>query len=96
MSMRPNQEENLNRKIKFICLVQQGTLPFKFEWFLNGSKLLLENERSHPLKIEIANDESTLTIAKLAKNDTGTYSCRVQNRYGFDQQSTNLFVKGSI
>ena len=81
-------------KFKIFCVILEGTKPFQFEWRFNDhqlSKLFIASE----YKIDSFNDDqSQLTIAKLDRKHSGTYSCSVRNNFGSDRQSTRLTVTG--
>ena len=82
------------------CNVLSGRQPLKFEWFKNGQHLYTQKGHEviddRPVSVETKNAFSILTLVNLSHKDSGNYSCRVQNQWGFDQQFTALSVKGSI
>lgn len=80
---------------KFLCSVQEGTKPFRFEWRKNNLLLSIV-ELPINYRIETNQDESTLMITKLSPNDSGNYSCTVRNNFGFDTQQIVLIVKGLL
>ena len=81
-------------KLTIVCVIQEGTKPFQFEWRFNDHQLS-KSSISSDYKIDSFNDDqSQLTIAKLDRKHSGTYSCSVRNNFGSDRQSTRLTVTG--
>lgn len=77
-------------KFKLVCYLEEGTKPFKFEWYKNGHSLSADSK----YMIKTYEDESELTIGKLEFGDLGKYTCTVRNHFGVDSHSTLLSVKG--
>lgn len=78
-----------------MCYIEEGVLPLQFDWYMNGN-LLSKTFENQKYRIETDQEESRLTITKLEANDSGNYSCVARNEFGFDDQSTQLSVKGLI
>jgi hypothetical protein len=77
---------------QLFCTVQEGSLPFFFEWSKNGQSLKANPDVNY--KIDNFDRFSTLTIAKIDRKDTGNYTCIVRNVFGTDSQNVLLTVKG--
>lgn len=97
---KPRLETSVDRKsqnygtaTKFLCSIQEGTKPFRFEWRKND-RILSPVELPINYRIETNSDDSMLIITKLSSKDSGNYSCTVRNKFGFDTQQTVLIVKG--
>lgn len=85
--------QDVGSKFKFHCAIQSGKRPIKFDWFVNGNPLY--NDYSDQIQIDnIDDDESTLTIKRLAMKNSANYSCQAKNEFGIDVQSTMLIVQG--
>lgn len=93
----PRRNQLEGSKLNIFCAPQQGSKPFRFEWFKNGQPLHHSRPSSSRLvrhRIDTSEDQSLLTIAKLVANDSGNYSCTVANQYGHDTLATSVLVKG--
>jgi hypothetical protein len=77
---------------QIFCSTQEGSLPLFFEWSKNGKSIKPNPEVNY--KIDNFDRFSTLTIAKIDRNDSGNYTCVVHNSIGSDSQSVLLSVKG--
>jgi hypothetical protein len=77
---------------QLFCTVQEGSLPLFFEWFKDGKSIKSNPEVNY--KIDNFDRFSTLTIAKIDRNDSGNYTCVVHNSIGSDSQSVLLSIKG--
>ncbi|RWS02322.1 Down syndrome cell adhesion molecule-like protein Dscam2 [Dinothrombium tinctorium] len=75
---------------RFLCGVQYGSAPFKFNWFIN-SKLI--SNHLPDVSIDTKEDESTLKIKYVKSENSGNYTCVVNNEFGKDSQSVMLIVK---
>ena len=86
------QENGQFENMSFIlsCMVSSGSQPFQFEWIKDDQ--LLENDDRH--KVENHETTSMLSLRKLHRKDTGSYTCKVKNQFGTDSTSTRLLVKG--
>lgn len=88
----PKRSQELDTKLSIFCSVQQGTKPYKFEWYRNGQILSTSDSR---YRIETSIDNSVLTIPNLSILDSSSnFSCSVRNHVGHDTKSTILIVKG--
>lgn len=90
---KPKKILNVGSKSTMLCSIQDGSLPFRFEWLKNGHILspIMDNSVH---RITTAEGESLLVIDRLSSSDSGNYSCSVTNSFGSDAQSTVLVVKG--
>ena len=87
-----SQQADVNASFQIFCSVRQGAQPLFFEWFKNSKPI-----RQGPgIRWQIENSKlfSTLMIERIAKEDTGNYSCLVKNIYGSDSINVKLTVKG--
>ena len=84
-----------NSSASFTCIVHTGSLPYRFEWFKNEFPIQQESF-SFSSRISLTNLEnlSTLTLRSLELDDSGEYSCRVENSDGRDSTETILQVRG--
>ncbi|RWS02321.1 Down syndrome cell adhesion molecule-like protein Dscam2 [Dinothrombium tinctorium] len=78
---------------RFLCGVQYGSAPFKFNWFIN-SKLI--SNHLPDVSIDTKEDESTLKIKYVKSENSGNYTCVVNNEFGKDSQSVMLIVKSPL
>lgn len=85
---------NLGAKFRMTCNVDQGTGPFRFEWFKNIDRLNGQNQKNYEIKLE--DDQTELTIFKVSQSDSANYSCKVFNDYGSDLKHTTLVVQGLL
>ncbi|KAF7493498.1 Down syndrome cell adhesion molecule -like protein [Sarcoptes scabiei] len=92
--IRSNQTLMIGSKFKFLCYLESGTKPFKFEWFKNN-QAILENKSppSSSYTIKTNEDESMMSITAIDIDDEGIYSCSVRNDFGTDRKSIRLVVK---
>lgn len=72
------------------CSPYIGQAPFRFSFFKNGH-LLHQSDR---LTVDSKDSFSQLMIKNLSENDSGNFSCTVENSFGTDHQWTVLSVKG--
>ncbi|XP_054724901.1 titin-like [Uloborus diversus] len=84
-------EINLGMRASVSCAIIDGDPPFEISWFKNGI-LLSDGSNISIRKV----DDFTLNLAlqKIGVNSNGNYSCRVTNKYGHDEKSALLSVKG--
>ncbi|RWS09189.1 hemicentin-1-like protein, partial [Dinothrombium tinctorium] len=71
-----------------LCSVSKGTSPLFFNWSKNGKTI-----NKHSVIIKTEPIMSTLSIDKVGRDDTGNYSCIVNNAYGEDSNTFPLIVK---
>ncbi|RWS05571.1 Down syndrome cell adhesion molecule-like protein Dscam2 [Dinothrombium tinctorium] len=77
-------------KVRAVCSVLHGTEPFEFNWFKHETSI---NEHLSNIKIETNSGVSTLIFEKVSRNDSGNYTCVVNNAYGEDKTSFVLTIK---
>ena len=75
------------------CAAEEGELPLKFEWLVNGQAAHTGARLLGP-RIEHSNRSSTLVISGIDRRDAGIYKCMASNRFGSDTQSVLLSVRG--
>ena len=75
-----------------LCYVLSGSLPLKFQWLKDGQAI---SKSLNHIQI-VSNDEmsSKLSIKKVSSNDSGNYTCSVQNDVGIDAHTVKVTVKG--
>ena len=80
----------LGKTFKIPCALVMGTEPVDFQWLKNG----FEIEPNSRIFWESKSSNSFLVFKIIQQNDSGNYSCRAQNLFGSDSQSTFLRVQG--
>ena len=76
----------------FFCFVSSGSLPLKFQWLKDGQVI---NKLQKDIQIVSVDEMSSkLSIKKTTSNDSGNYTCSVQNHVGIDSHTFKLTVKG--
>ena len=75
------------------CSVEKGSEPFFFEWSRNGKSIRPGPDVKY--RIDNLKLSSGLTIEKVARSDTGNYTCLVKNAVGSDSQNVILNIKGN-
>lgn len=78
-------------RLALTCLAILGDIPLTFHWNKNGIDFRNDNDHVH---VENSHSMSTLFFENLSINDSGNYSCLVENQFGFDRQNTYLSVQG--
>ena len=75
-----------------LCYVVSGSLPLRFQWLKDGQAI---GKSLNHIQI-VSNDEmsSKLSIKKVSSNDSGNYTCSVQNDVGIDAHTVKVTVKG--
>ena len=91
-SLNPFQTQIQGSRFFLNCVTILGDSPLTFHWMKNGHKIL-DDDNDH-IHIRKDNLMSTLLIENLSSNDSGNYTCSVNNRGGFDSQSSYLNVQG--
>ena len=81
-----------NKKFLLICLIPSGDHEIGFEWFLNGQKVV-PNENVFVNQHE---DSSMLNIRSMSLELAGEYECRVSNRFGSDIRSISVKLDGKL
>ena len=81
-----------SKKFLLTCLLLSGDLDATFEWFLNGQKVV-PNENVYVNNLE---DSSMLNIKSMNLELSGEYECRVSNRFGKDSRSISVKLEGEI
>ena len=88
------KKNELSEDMSFMlsCMLSSGSQPVHFEWLKDN--LLLEDRKRH--KIENHETISLLSLQKLQRKDSGSYTCNVKNQFGTDSTSTQLLIKGYL
>lgn len=76
-------------RVNVFCGIKSGSKPLKYKWLQNG-KVLKNTEN---LSIDMQTDYSVLTIVPSSRNDGGNYTCLVENEFGKDSFTAQLFLK---
>ncbi len=90
--MQFNKLIDLPKGSQFIllCNSYNGLSPFRFSFFKDSHPL----HQSDRLTVDSKDSFSQLIIKKLSEDDSGNFSCTVENSFGSDHQWTVLSVKG--
>ena len=75
-----------------LCYVVSGSLPLKFQWLKDGQAI--SKSLNHIQIVSIDEMSSKLSIKKVSSNDSGNYTCSVQNDVGIDSHTVKVTVKG--
>ena len=81
-----------NKRFFLICLASGGDQEIHFEWFLNGKKVV-PNENVYVNQHE---DSSLLNIRSMSLELAGDYECRVFNRFGKDSRIIPVKLEGKL
>ena len=76
----------------FVCFASSGSLPLKFQWLKDGQAI--SKSLNHIQIVSIDEMSSKLSIKKVSSNDSGNYTCSVQNDVGIDSHTVKVTVKG--
>ena len=79
-----------NKRFFLSCLVSSGDQEVAFEWFLNGQKVV-PNENVYINNLE---DSSLLNIRSMNLELSGDFECRVLNRFGKDSRIIPVKLEG--
>ena len=79
-----------NQRFHLTCLVSTGGQESAIEWFLNGQKVV-QNENVLVNQLE---DGSMLNIRQMRLELAGEYECRVANRFGRDARKISVKLEG--
>lgn len=79
-----------NQRFVLNCLVSSGGQDATFDWFLNGQKVI-PNENLYLNQLE---DSSMLNIRQMRLELAGEYECRVSNRFGKDSRKISVKLEG--
>ena len=79
-----------NKKFLLVCLIPSGDREIGFEWFLNGQKVV-PNENVFVNQHE---DSSMLNIRQMTLELAGEYECKVSNRFGEDSRKVSVKLEG--
>ena len=81
-----------SKRLSINCLLSDGDQDVVFEWFLNGQKVMT-NEN---VIVSQHEDSSMLTVRSMNVELAGEYECRTSNRFGEDSQSISVKLEGKI
>jgi len=93
---RASQTESEGNNIDFKCTLLFGSEnreKVDWEWRKNDTAL---TDLEGKFKIVSTDNETVLTIMKVAEADKGEYHCRVKNRFGEHSEKLNLRVKDAL
>ena len=79
-----------NQRFFLTCLAPSAGQDAAFEWFLNGHRLV-PNENVYVKQDE---ESSMLNIRSMSLELAGEYECRVTNRFGKDSRSVSVKLEG--
>lgn len=79
-----------NQKFFLTCLLSSGEQDAAFEWFLNGQKVVA-NQNVYVNQLE---ESSILNIRRMSLQLAGEYECRVANRFGEDSRRITVNLEG--
>ena len=79
-----------NQKFFLTCLASSGDQEVSFDWFLNGQKIV-PNENVYVNQHE---ESSMLNIRAMRLELAGEFECRVSNRFGQDSRSIAVKLEG--
>lgn len=79
-----------NRPFFLTCLAPGSGSDAVFEWFLNGQKVV-PNENVYMNQLE---ESSMLNIRSMSLELAGEFECRVLNRFGQDSRSISVKLEG--
>ena len=82
-----------NKKFFLTCLLSGGDPDATFEWFLNGQKVVPNENVQIVSQFE---DSSTLNIRSMNLELSGEFECRVSNRFGKDSRSIPVKLEGEL
>lgn len=73
-----------------VCNAIAGSTPISFEYFSGNSKIL----PSSKYKIDVIGEISTLTLTNLSQYDSGIYTCKASNEFGYAEVFSEILVQG--
>lgn len=79
-----------NKSHMIVCNAIAGSIPISFEYFSGNSKIL----PSTKYKIDVIGEISTLTLTNLSQYDSGTYTCKASNEFGYAEVFSEILVQG--
>ena len=74
------------KKFYLTCQLNSGKLPLYFHWF-HFNELIKLNEN---VAIENSKESSQLIIKEMNFNNSGEYTCKVENSFGLDSKKVHL------
>ena len=80
----------IGSKTSFACQALIGSPPLKVSWFKDENELI----DSSSIRIRTNEDSSMLIINSIKSSDSGNYTCKISNRFGYDSFTAELFVEG--
>ena len=75
-------------RVSALCALSEGSPPFRFLWRKDGEPLALDASKT----VLTGADVSTVSFTGVRAEDTGNYSCLVENEFGSDQHTARLSV----
>lgn len=83
---------NTGEVIGVQCMVNKGDLPINITWFLNGDRLI--NNDNFVTISRLNSRTSSLNIDILNDRHRGDYKCVARNNAGQVEHETTLFING--
>ena len=78
------------KKFFLVCLLSNGDPDAAFDWFLNGRKVI-PNENVYVKQDE---ESSILNVRQMTLELAGEFECRASNRFGRDSRSISVRLEG--
>lgn len=88
------EPSNTGEFIGVQCIVTKGDLPLTIEWYLNGDRVM-HNDNFVTISKNSARI-SALNVDSLNDRHRGVYKCLASNKAGSSEMESTLFVNGSF
>lgn len=85
---------NTGETIGIQCMVNKGDLPINITWYLNGDRLI-NNDNSVTIS-RVNTRTSTMNIDILNDRHRGNYKCVARNNAGQVEYEAPLFINGTL
>ncbi|ESN94098.1 hypothetical protein HELRODRAFT_180266 [Helobdella robusta] len=79
----------LGKNIELACLVTAGNPPPVVFWFKDGSLVTLNSSQNYRV---VQYTDFSLSVRVVSNNDSGVYSCRIENVLGVDVADVNIVI----
>ena len=77
----------------FTCNLLSGIKPVTFYWLKNDHKI---SGKHSQMDQSTSHTSSSLILKEIKRNDSAKYTCTVQNQFGMDSTSIELFLQGLL